>query len=426
MKAAILKFNSIGYSVIILFDFLKIAFFATLVSWISFFPEPIQGKYAIYARVFLGLFFLLLFFKEGRPKNLFGFHDWPLWVFLASLSAGLVSAQDKQIAWDTYFNLVFNLFFIFYIGKVLLSEEKNRAWIASVICISSGLVAGIGISELYFGKSIIYESFINNPFYVRYMGSRPMSTQFNPAVLGSYLLGCLPFSFYLSKDKRLYLRLLGFFFSLSVLFVIILTFSRGVFLGLIALLSFYLWKRQKKTILTLFLLCLILFVSVCSFQKNINLNRLGFERLILGSHDSMISEYRLNRVKMALTIAKDYPFFGIGFNHFRIRFDEYCADRDKGEELYEFRIPDNMYLTFLAETGIVGTLGFLVFIFLLFKKAFRKISEIKNNEKRHFLVISMSALIGLLVNMGAYELFYWYNPYMLFCLFCGFMGSDEK
>src|SRR3989338_3597026 len=106
MKAAILKFNSIGYSVIILFDFLKIAFFAALVSWISFFPEPIQGQYAIYARVFLGLFFLLLFFKEGRLKNIFGFHDWPLWVFLASLSAGLVLAQDKQIAWDTYFNLV--------------------------------------------------------------------------------------------------------------------------------------------------------------------------------------------------------------------------------------------------------------------------------------------------------------------------------
>lgn len=405
---------------------MKIALFVALVSWISFFPEPIQGQYAIYARIFLGLFFLLLFFKEGRLRNLFGFHDWPLWVFLACLSTGIVSAQDKKIAWETYFNLVFNLFFLFYIGKALFSEEKNRAWIALVICISGGLVAGIGILELHFGRNILYESFMSNPFYERYVGHRPMSTQFNPVALGSYLLGCLPFSFYLFKDKRLYPRLLGLFSSLLTLSVILLTFSRGVFLGLIALLSFYLWRRRKKRTLALFLFCLILFVSVCSFQKNINLNRLGFKRLILGSHDSMISEYRLNRAKMALTIAKDYPFFGIGFNHFRIRFDEYCADRDKGKELYEFRIPDNMYLTFLAETGIVGTLGFLVFIFLLFKKVFRRISEIKNNEQRHFLLISMSALIGLLVNMGAYELFYWYSPYMLFCLFCGFVGLNEE
>lgn len=403
-----------------------IILFITLFSWLSFFPQPLQGQYALYTRIFLGLFLLLLLFEKGNFKKFFDFQDWPLWVFLAGLSAGLVSTQDKKIAWETYFNLVFNLFFLFYIGKALLSEEKNRGWIARVICISSGLVAGIGIVELHFGKNILYESFMSNIFYERYIGSRPMSTQFNPVALGSYLLGCLPFSFYLLKDKRLYLRLSGSFFSLPVLIVIILTFSRGVFLGLIALLSFYLWKRQKKTILTLFLFSLILFVSVCSFQKNINLNRLGFKRLILGSHDSMISEYRLNRVKMALTIAKDYPFFGIGFNHFRIRFDEYCADRDRGKELYEFRIPDNMYLTFLAETGIVGTSGFLVFIFLLFKRAFRRISEIKNNEKRHFLVISMSALIGLLVNMGAYELFYWYNPYMLFCLLCGFVGLNEE
>ena len=133
--------------------------------------------------------------------------------------------------------------------------------------------------------------------------------------------------------------------------------------------------------------------------------------MIAGSYDSIISPYRLTRVKMTFKILKDHPLFGIGFNHFRIRFNEYCPPEDRGRELYEFMIPDNMYLTFLAETGLLGASGFLVFIFLLFKRGFKRI-------------IPISSLAGLLVNMGAYELFYWYNPYMFFCLLCGFVGLN--
>lgn len=416
-----MKFNKI-------FKYPANACFILFFFWISFFPEPIQGRYVIYARVFLCLFFLFLFFKEGRARNFFHSQDWPLWFFLVCLSSGLVSAQDKKLARETYFNLAFNLFFLFYIGKSMLLEEKVKGRIALVICACSAVAAIIGILELYFGKNILYEKFIANPFYERYVRHqpRPMSTQFNPVILGSYLLGCLPFGFYLLRNKPLYLRLLGIFSALLCPIIILLTASRGVFLGFIALSLFYLWKNQKRKIILLFLICLIALVSICSFLKDVSLSRFGFNRLILGSYDSIVSEYRLSRVKMTAKILKDYPLFGIGFNHFRIRFNEYCPEKDKGKVMHEFMIPDNMYLAFLAETGMAGALGFLVFISLLFKRGFRRIREIENNDKRHFLIISMSALTGLLVNMGAYELFYWYNPFMLFCLFCGFAGSDDR
>lgn len=420
MKVNILKFNQRSCFLI--------AFFAALFFWISFFPEPIQGRYVIYTRVFLCLFFLFLFFKAGSFRNFFHSQDWPLWFFLACVSAGLFSAQDKKLARETYFNLAFNLFFLFYIGKALLSEEESRCRIALVICICSAVAAIIGVLELYFGRNILYENFIANPFYERYIRYqfRPMSTQFNPVILGSYLLGCLPFNFYLLKNKQLYLRLLGISSLLLCLSIILLTASRGVFLGLIALLLFYFWKNQKRALIFSFLICLISLVSICSFLKDVSLSRFGFNRLMLGSYDSIVSEYRLSRVKMTVKILRDYPFFGIGFNHFRIRFNEYCPEKDKGKVPYEFMIPDNMYLTFLSESGIIGTLGFVVFISLLFKKCFKKIREAENDDKRRFLIISLSALTGLLVNMGAYELFYWHNPSMLFCLFCGFAGSDNR
>ena len=297
--------------------------------------------------------------------------------------------------------------------------------VSAVICICVVLVALIGLMELYFGKNVLYEKFIDNFFYERYIkfNPRPMSTQLNPAVLGSYLLGCLPFSFYFFKNKSLYLRLLGISSCLLCVSVIILTFSRGVFLGLIALMLFYLWHSPgRKWKISILLFCVISILCVSSLQKNSNYNRFSFKRLITGSYDSIISEYRIDRVYMTKKILRDYPLLGIGFNHFRIRFDEY-ADKKNVNEVYEFRIPDNMYLIFLAEAGIVGTVGFFIFIVLLLKRGIMQLRKEEGYNKKQVLLISMSALIGLLVNMGAYELFYWNNPYLFFCLLCGFIGG---
>jgi len=114
---------------------------------------------------------------------------------------------------------------------------------------------------------------------------------------------------------------------------------------------------------------------------------------------------------------KDKPFFGIGLNNFRGRFDDYT--RSKRNTPHEFKIADNMYLTLLAETGIIGFSSFLVFIFLLFRRGFMSLRHLKDSRKKDLLLVSMSALTGLLVNMAAYELFYWHNPFALFCVLCG-------
>lgn len=198
-------------------------------------------------------------------------------------------------------------------------------------------------------------------------------------------------------------------------------------MGLIALLFFYLWNSDKRKQKLIALVCsTLLIISVSSFQKDMNISRLGFKRFILGRGDSIFSEYRMSRITMARKILNDYPLWGIGFNHFRIRFNEYCDKRERSIP-YEFKIPDNMYLTFLAETGIIGTSGFLVFILFLFKRGFKRFNELKDKNEKYLLRILFAAVIGFLVNMGAYELFYWNTPYMFFCLICGFIqGSLEK
>lgn len=403
-------------------EYLKIACVVILFAWVSFFPLPIQEQYGVYTRIFLGIFLLILILNKRHLRYLFGFQDWPLWLFVVFLSAGTVSAINRNVALTTYTYLTINLFLLFYIGKALYCYEEDRAFISIVICICSCLVALIGILELYFGKNILYENFIANPYYERYAKDTPraMSTQFNPTVLGSYLLGCLPFNLYFLRHKSLYLRIGGILSVLLCTTVIILTSSRGVFLGLIALLIFFLLIRGAKKYLTIFISFLILFIIFSSCQKDIKLNRFGYQKMIFGINDTIISEYRFARINMTLKILKEHPFFGIGFNHFRIRFNEYY-DKKGERELYEFMIPDNMYLTFLAETGVIGTSGFLIFLYFLIKDGLRQLRRSNDNTTSLMLLVVMSSLIGLLVNMSAYELFYWSNPFMFFCLICGFI-----
>jgi len=197
--------------------------------------------------------------------------------------------------------------------------------------------------------------------------------------------------------------------------------ERG-FLGMVASFLFYLWKDKGRVLVSLFLVFIFLFVALCSHTDKPPFNRYGFKWLVSGEHSSIFSEYRFQRLSMTAHMLKDHPFFGIGLKHFRKRFDEYNPNNDI-EVLDDFKIADDMYLTILAETGIVGFLGFLIFIFYLLKRGLRAFHVMLDKRKKELLLVSMSALVGLLVNMGAYELFYWHNPFALFCIISGVIAS---
>ncbi|MDP2941259.1 MAG: O-antigen ligase family protein [Candidatus Omnitrophota bacterium] len=399
---------------------LTVLFFAA----ISFLPQTAHDRYGLYIRLFLGCFVFFLACRREYRAQLFSPQDWPLWLFLASFAAGIINAADRSLSLRTYFPILITFASTFYIGKSVFLLPQDRVVMKRLICICATVVAIIGLLELYYRKNIIYEKFLENYFYARYISGqpRPMSTQGNPAVLGTYLLCCLPFCLDLAKNRKLYLKILGAFAFLICLAVMILTFSRGVFVAFAAMGIFYLWQSGRKKLLLVFFGMLVVFIAFNSFQKAGNLKRFSFHGLISGSGDSMFSDYRLNRINMSLKMLRDYPLCGIGLNHFRLRFKEYCLPNEK-KILYEFMIPDNMYLTFLAETGIIGLSGFLVFIITIFVRGLKKYNKLGESEEKASLLVALAALVGILVNMGAYELFYWADPLMLFSLLCGSLSA---
>ncbi len=412
-------------------NFFKVGAIISLFGWISLFPQPIQADYHLAFKFFLIVFFIFLLIEKKDIKSIFSKKDWPLWLFLVSMLGGIIHADNKQLATRTYFDIALILFFVYYLARELFSSKKYAFIIIKTICIFSIVVALFGVFELVFRKNPIYEYLIYNPFYQRYINwpiiPRLMSTQFHPPILGSYLLACLPFGILLAKQKNLISRRLGIVSVILGMIVIILTFSRGAFLGLIFFILFYFWKTKKITHFILFVLILTLVITLCS-QITIRYEedyipvpfRFGFKSLIYGSHASIFSEYRYQRLIMTLQMVRDYPFFGVGLMQFREKFDYYYTGPYKVP--YEFKIADNMYLTILAETGIIGFIGFCIFIFSLLKAGLKKLQIEQDKQRRNMTLVAMCGLIGLLVNMGGYELFYWHSPYILFCFLCGILA----
>ena len=404
--------------------YLLIVFFA----WVSLFPEPVQEHYQLFTKLFLGAFFLFLFLKDRNKKIFFKRQDLPLWLFVVCISGGIIFAQDKQIAIKTYLHVSLTLVFLYYLTGRVFSSHANIQRIAKIICIFSTAVAVFAIIEWASGKNFIYEYILYNPFYQRYINLdmvRPMSTQFNPAVLGSFLLGCLPFGFILIKEKSSFFRVLGVLAIILNIGVIMLSGSRGVFLGMVFLFLFYLWIKKRAIVSVLLLGFILIIVAISSWQFNANtFYRFGFKRLIKGSEDSIFSPYRTQRFLMSLSMLKESPFFGIGLKHFRIEFDNYIPD-NYHKTVHELKIADNMYLTLLAETGLIGLSGFILFIFYLLRRGLKAFYVSVDSRRRDVLLVAMSALIGLLVNMGGYELFYWHNPFSLFCILCGIIAAES-
>ncbi len=365
--------------------------------------------------------FLITF--EQKRISVFKSDYYPLWIFLITVSLNIFSARDKAVAFGTYLHLAIPMFCIYY----TLSESmtvRQFDILSKVICIASILVAFWGLMDFLLGVNWLYEYFIPNPYYQHYKATSilpAISTQLHNPPLGTYLVASLPFNLLLIQQKKLFFRSLGFIGALLSSIVLIMTFSRGVFIGFIFMVIFLLYFNKRFNLLLIFLVIICLFIFICSHIFT-PINRLGYKQLLFHGRSPVFSDYRLERLLMTFRMFKDHPFLGLGFQHFRIVFNEYYS----GTRLwrFEFQIADNMYLTLLAETGVLGFAGFLIFIFSAIKKAWRKIkAESHKSSDRQQLILVFCALVGLLVHMGAYELFYWPNQYIYLCIILGCINA---
>ncbi|WP_448699633.1 O-antigen ligase family protein [Mucilaginibacter sp. AW1-3] len=170
---------------------------------------------------------------------------------------------------------------------------------------------------------------------------------------------------------------------LAILFflTIITAFSTtAIFCSFLFLLIFIYQKyKQYKRKLFLGMISIVVLLAVLinfsdGFKKIFYNKIFGTADTVEDRNDIYSKTERLNFTLVALEMAWDNPFLGVGAANFSLHYNHYnqIAIFDRNAKT----IPNNIYVEILSEYGGLAFITFFVFIYFVFKKANKKSSDI--------------------------------------------------
>jgi O-antigen ligase len=175
----------------------------------------------------------------------------------------------------------------------------------------------------------------------------------NPNDLATSLDMLLPLGVVLALTSTGIMRALYIACSAVLLGGVVVTFSRGGFLGLLAMGAVLLWKvgrRNRAVTVTAFILLFGVFVLAMPTGYASRISSI----FNVGEDPTGSSEARRDLLERAAIIALYNPIVGIGMGNFHV----YSI----GE-----KVSHNSYLEIAAELGVAGLIAYLIFIFAPFR-----------------------------------------------------------
>lgn len=293
------------------------------------------------------------------------------------------------------FSYVLFILFYFVLKNTVKTKEQLFA-IISLVLLSGLLVSAFAILQKVTGRGFIMtEAWIDEEMFSG-NGIRVYSTLDNPNVLGEYLLFIIPLAFaglYYFKNNLYKLVSLGILGFSGV--AIILTFSRGAWLGLIFAAILYTLIKDRRLIWLG--LILVLFLPILMPQSII-------ERFTsIGDLSDSSSAYRLNIWLASFKMLKDFWPIGIGLgtNVFVYVYQKFAFTAVYAPHSH------NLFLQVIIDLGIWGFLLLIAILFTFYKNFLTKINHVKSS-----FYTSVSA--ALCAGMGGYLLQgltdnVWYN-----------------
>src|SRR5262245_21492480 len=308
------------------------------------------------------------------------------------LTPTAASPQDSiDTLTDPYLKTV-----IIFILMVNLIDTRRRIfslWKLVVVC---GAVLGVGAIR----------SYINGDFAVKGLRIEGLVGGMfeNPNDLATALDLLLPFAVVLAGAGKGLARL---FYSVcaAILAVgVLVTLSRGGFLGLIASGPVLLWKlgrgRRLKTMLAAGLICGVLFAVMPGGYGARIATIFNNEQDTTGS-----AQQRRELLERAASIAINRPIVAVGMGNFHI----YSISEKEAH---------NAYLEIAAELGVMGLIAYLVVVFAPFRslrRIERQTRDMRSKSEREMYWLSVSiqaALIAYMVSSFFASIQYlWYLYY---------------
>lgn len=347
------------------------------------------------------------------------------------LTSVLSSVGAKQplvsIAKTLYYFLTGGLLYLVVVDGL---KTRQRAQMLLYVLLGSAYVAAVfGVLEFALGHSVLYSRFFapENDAYRRlipdpWFGRRIIGTIGHPVVLGSYLVLVLPVSISAALSAKNW-RARAFLSvgTLSVLAALVLTFTRGAWLAALISLGVYLKLRGTRHLLALPLVVALLVAAVLSFS--------GVSEVVVERALDTYQYYVLNFASTTrgaayaytATIANKHPLMGLGTGMYRFAAYDLRRTLDIPTPLGVLDTPDNMYLVWLAENGVMGLCAAVFVLAALLRHLWRAGKVHGDCAQRDLTWGAIAAVVGLCVNMLTVDVLYFHVTRMVFWIMMGLM-----
>lgn len=274
----------------------------------------------------------------------------------------------------------------FFVLNALIDDEDTIRDMIHAMLIAATFVAIFGIGQKFAGvespKSWVYSEQEGN------IKLRVFSTIGNPNALGGYMVLMAPIAISLTLwAKNNMQRLIYGAMTLIMLYTLVMTYSRGAWIGFIAAMALYTLITRNKWLAMVGIAGLVAAPFVAGGVV---------ERLTLAftpEYWNKASEGgRVEFWGRALSIFKAYPILGTGIG----TVGDSVATRQG--------VPgatwiDNQYFKLMAEIGIVGTLAYLAMVFAPIIKGYKAVFGAAKRDTFLYAVNAgiTAALFGMLV-----------------------------
>jgi len=325
-----------------------------------------------------------IFIKAFNPVSTY--LNIPIVGYILATFLSVIFSSNFALSLKNFGTKTMEYIMLYFIVAEFISDRRRLKNTVIVMLVSAAMIGADGIFQYFFGFDFLRLNFLE--------ATRITASFHMPGDLAGYLAPtlCLVLSLCflkLKKSLKYSLRIE----SVILLGLVLITLSRGAWLGLIAAICFLGLLENRKILYVTVVILLFLGIIMPHLVKTpANI----FERA--KSISILSNSSNLDRRviwQAAMQMIKDKPLFGHGLSTFMGNFARY------GKEYYYLRhgiIPyaHNCYLQMAAETGIVGLVSFLTLIGTFFIYTVMSLKKIK--DKFYHAVLS-GASAGIIVTL---------------------------
>jgi O-antigen ligase len=366
------------------------------------------------------LLFIYLFITKTKFEGFSRRLTFAAMLFIGSVLLSLINSTWLRLSFFEAI-LIAQVFFLYYIVLTAAIQTEKELRMVMVMLMISLIVQGtFGTVQYLTGKELDIFSTGKPP--VEESGedflSRALGTIGKPNALAMYVVPLiLLVTALLMKSRGLYRRLGTLAISAGGL-ALILSLSRGgwvAFAAAFIVLLFILAKGGYVRAKAPFLALLVAALVVVMFFGLI-------EARLMSQEGADATQDRINLIKIAWNMIKDYPVLGVGANTFMSVVHRYT----RGPELQDIylHMVHNQYLLVFAETGLVGLIAFLWFMLACFRESRECVR--KQSELSQMVGVSVGA--GFIA-MAAHMMVDMYSSPLclsLIFVFCGLCSAAKK